>query len=241
MTTSAPVPYDPDIAKALAGLEKYTDQRPSSQGFSPSIFEIDRMTVSLIDRNTEEVVKELLVVPVMLREVRSYWARKGAGDAPDCRSTDGIKPAVIDDVEPQAATCAACPWNKFGTAEQGAGKKCKTKAVLFAVRVGADGTLIDGVVLRFSASNRAVNASIMAADKASAAAGVPRPLSVWKVGVGVQRAKNPDQQDYVYLKPEFAGTVRKDQAAKVVALVQELGPDGGADRFLAGAPATGAD
>lgn len=233
MSNNAPVPYDPKIAEALGGLARYVDQRPSTAGFAPSIYEIARVGGGLKDVSTGEVVPFLRVVPVMLREVRSYWARKGMGDAPDCRSTDGVKPVKEDGVEPQASDCATCPWNKFGTAEQGAGKKCKTRAVLFALSVGPDGKLLDGVVIRFSASNRAANNAITTADRKAAAAGVPRVLSIWKVTSGIEPAKQ-GKPDYVYLKPEFDGVVRHEDADRVVATIRELGPEGGADRFLAG-------
>lgn len=240
MSENAPVPYDPKIAEALAGLGRYVDQRPSTAGFAPSIYEIDRMSGALRDVSTGDSVPFLRVVPVMLREVRSYWARKGMGDAPDCRSTDGVRPVKEDGVEPQAADCATCPWNKFGTAEQGGGKKCKTRAVLFALSVAEDGRLLDGVVIRFSASNRSANNAITVADKKAAAAGVPRALSIWKIASCVDRPGH-GKPDYIYLKPEFAGVVRKEDAERVITTIKELGPEGGADRFLAGSKTDAAE
>ncbi len=241
MSNNAPVPYDPAIAEALGGLAKYVDQRPSTSGFAPAILEIDRVGGGLVDVNTGEAFPSINIVPVMLREVRSYWARKGTGDKPDCRSTDGVRPVKDGDVEPQSPECATCPWNKFKTAETGKGKKCKTKAVLFGLRMGGDGRLLDGVVIRFSASNRSANQAIQTADKKAAEAGVPRPLSIWKVGSCIERAKKQGDMDYVFLKPEFAGVVPKDQAQRVVETIKELGPEGGADRFLAGSSDSAAE
>lgn len=57
--------------------------------------------------------------------------------SPDCSSEDGVNGFGMidpddDDEEKAAHECASCPWNQFGTALTGGGKRCGEKAVLYA-------------------------------------------------------------------------------------------------------------
>lgn len=70
---------------------------------------------------------QVVVVGVGPNVAKTYYAGayvSGNTEAPDCASTDGIRPdAGVAD--PQAATCATCPMNQFGSRVTEAGKKGK--------------------------------------------------------------------------------------------------------------------
>lgn len=70
---------------------------------------------------------QVVVVGVGPNVAKTYYAGayvSGNTEAPDCASTDGIRPdAGVAD--PQASTCATCPMNQFGSRVTEAGKKGK--------------------------------------------------------------------------------------------------------------------
>lgn len=54
---------------------------------------------------------------------KAYWEdEKNVGGRPDCASLDGITPYVQ---EPVNIDCISCPNNRWGSATQGKGKRCK--------------------------------------------------------------------------------------------------------------------
>lgn len=66
---------------------------------------------------------------------KAYYARgfeEGVEAKPDCFSNDGVKPDA-NAPEPQAKSCANCPFNAFGSATTGKGKACRdTKRMAIA-------------------------------------------------------------------------------------------------------------
>jgi hypothetical protein len=70
---------------------------------------------------------QVVVVGVGPNVSKTYYAGayvSGNTDAPDCASTDGIRPdAGVAD--PQSAACATCPMNQFGSRVTEGGKKGK--------------------------------------------------------------------------------------------------------------------
>jgi hypothetical protein len=70
---------------------------------------------------------QVVVVGVGPNVSKTYYAGayvSGNTEAPDCASTDGIRPdAGVAD--PQASSCATCPMNQFGSRITEAGKKGK--------------------------------------------------------------------------------------------------------------------
>lgn len=86
-------------------------------------------------RGEEKVPSVLGVILFSQRPMRTWWASAEISDKPpECYSIDGIKPDADSD-NVQADTCAECPWDKFGTAEKGRGKACKTRAADFVLEL----------------------------------------------------------------------------------------------------------
>lgn len=232
---------DPKILERAKALASVVDQRVSKSG-AVSMYEIDRLRGGF--RGPDGATKpSLRVIPLLLRETRAYWAKEGTGDRPDCRSINGLVPLDERDgpedhtnPAPQSETCSSCPWNKFGTDQHGRGKKCKTKATLFAAEVGPDGRATGSVIgVRFSLSNRSVGEAIAAADRKVAELKVPRFLTVWELTTSVWEAKGKKgAQDYTYFNPTVVGYCDAADAEDVVKTSEGLA-DGGADNFLRGA------
>ena len=73
----------------------------------------------------EDMDNPLEVIILALRGERAYYDTDYDAEnasSPTCYSFDGDRPHPDAD-EPQGETCAACPWNEFGT--KGKGKACK--------------------------------------------------------------------------------------------------------------------
>jgi hypothetical protein len=88
-----------------------------------------------------EVRYELPVVIVDAREsvskeyYKKKWGERDGGDevsAPDCQSLDGVSPdrGVAVPVNP---TCQLCPFNAWGSADTGKGKRCSDYKLLIVV------------------------------------------------------------------------------------------------------------
>jgi len=84
----------------------------------------------------DETFKELDVIIVHQKLVRSYWAEgleeSGGGSSPDCFSQDSI--AGIGD---PGGDCHGCPMAEFGSADKGSGQACKQMRQLFVLRPGS--------------------------------------------------------------------------------------------------------
>lgn len=222
---------DLDRVRALMAA---ADQRPSNAGFgSVTVYEISKMGGWMNTKDKDAPARpSIRIIPLVLRETRAYWARKGLGSAPDCRSINGLEPIKDKDHQPQAETCASCPWNKFGTAENGGkGKKCKTKAVLFAMEVAPDGSHVGPVVLRFSMANRNVPDMILAADRAAKAMNLPRFLTYWEVKTKVSKGA---VTDFIHFAPECVGKVPVEKATSTLDLMEQVVSQ--ADTFLSASP-----
>lgn len=80
------------------------------------------------DPRTDEPANaiELAIIRVNPGMSKAYYAtgyQEGADAKPDCFSNDGIKPDA-QARDPQAKSCAACPFNSFGSSTTGKGKAC---------------------------------------------------------------------------------------------------------------------
>jgi hypothetical protein len=105
------------------------------EGFSPA--DLDRINVPAGGATSwevptltgEESVKTIEGVVVARGRRRAYWpdSYSGANDAPACSSHDGLVGIPNDELDEPGpgGECAACPFNEFGSAENGAGKACK--------------------------------------------------------------------------------------------------------------------
>ncbi len=73
-----------------------------------------------------DLVREFEGVILHQGMAKSYWKKSlddgGSTGPPDCASVDGLTPYSK---EPVSQSCAACPLNKFGSAENGRGKACR--------------------------------------------------------------------------------------------------------------------
>jgi len=87
----------------------------------------------------DNAVKDFSGVILDQYSTKAYWEDEDAdGAPPDCQSVGGIVPASWVK-EPQTGTCAACPHNRFGTASQGRGKRCKDNKRLVIRLIDVDG------------------------------------------------------------------------------------------------------
>lgn len=82
-----------------------------------------------------ELEKEFEAVILYHHPMLSYYKEKynGANEAPNCSSIDGI--TGIDRDTGEMKSCKDCPFNEFGSGENG-GKACKVKRRIFLLRKG---------------------------------------------------------------------------------------------------------
>lgn len=83
--------------------------------------------------------KELHGIVVAKFPVRAFWDPTkpvGSGGPPLCSSNDGVKP--LERPTKQAATCAECKQNQFGTGKEGVGKACKSGLNVFFLEPGEE-------------------------------------------------------------------------------------------------------
>lgn len=73
------------------------------------------------------------------RPMRAFWhpQKEMDGSPPSCWSMDSLKPHDASSKK-EAESCGSCPWNQLGTAKQGKGRACKTKASDFLIEINED-------------------------------------------------------------------------------------------------------
>lgn len=132
----------PDEKKSeLMGPEQLDELFGGTMGRPTSM--MDTLTVyragkeDYFRRGEEKVPSVTGVLLYSQRPMRTFWANSEISDSPpDCHSIDSIRPDSESD-NVQADTCAACPHDKFGSAQKGKGKACKTRAADFILEVKA--------------------------------------------------------------------------------------------------------
>ena len=84
--------------------------------------------------DSSDIAKEFKAVILYHHPMSVYYKEKynGASNPPDCSSIDGKQGT---DSESEIHDCSSCPYNKFGSGENGA-KACKQKRRLFLLREG---------------------------------------------------------------------------------------------------------
>lgn len=251
-TENLPTTYDAAWAKRMAEASEAADQRVSA-GHALVDTILDFKKGDFLDARFPDqpprAPGSVFVVPVLIRESRTFWMKpveKGeAPHAPDCKSVNGLEPVQpapvadatpLDDVlQPQAKTCAECPWNKFGTADNGGGgKKCKTGGNLFGIEVDAAGKPVGSILVRYSASNSDVNKAIDLADRQAKERSLPRVLTIWRLDAGRGKFSGGD---FKFLRPSVAGPAPKELYPVIEKTLENLREAGAVDRFLG---ATGA-
>lgn len=87
------------------------------------------------DADSPDMVKEIKAVILYHQPVHAYYKEKytGGSQPPDCGSMDGH--IGIDHETGEVKDCKDCPFNKFGSGENGA-KACKQKRRLYLLREG---------------------------------------------------------------------------------------------------------
>jgi hypothetical protein len=85
--------------------------------------------------DSPDMVKEFKAVILYQHPVHSFYKEKytGGNTPPDCASIDGHK--GLDAETAEVKSCKDCPYNKFGSGENGA-KACKQKRRLYILRAG---------------------------------------------------------------------------------------------------------
>jgi hypothetical protein len=87
-----------------------------------------------------EPIEEFLGTIIFAKKSNVYYKgryKSGSTELPDCASSDGLLPNK-DIEKPVHKECKTCPYNAFGSADDGDGKKCKNTQPLF-ILVDNDG------------------------------------------------------------------------------------------------------
>lgn len=98
---------------------------------------------------------EAVVVSVNPQRSKVYYAKgytEGSDEKPECYSNNGLTPE-LDAATPQAAKCAACKHNVFGSKITDDGRKAKACADSMRLAVAAAGQLNDPMLLRVPAAS----------------------------------------------------------------------------------------
>lgn len=85
------------------------------------------------DPDAPDMLRELTGVIVDHHPINAYWAEKFSGQntPPDCSSMDGKHGEGAP-----GGSCANCPFNQFGSGEDGNGKACKNMHRVYLLRSG---------------------------------------------------------------------------------------------------------
>ncbi len=94
------------------------------------------LTFQIGDDDDPEIEKELRGVIVYHHPVNTFWRESYSGNnaQPDCASYDG-KTGVRTETG-EVVDCESCPYNQYGSAENGRGKACKNSHRLYILREG---------------------------------------------------------------------------------------------------------
>lgn len=87
------------------------------------------------DPDEPDMEKEIVGVIVDQHAVNAYWAVKysGQNNPPDCSSMDGKEGVTSDGVK---KPCNSCPYNEWGSDEDGRGKACKNMRRIYILPEG---------------------------------------------------------------------------------------------------------
>lgn len=93
------------------------------------------------DPDNPDTVKEIVGVIVDHHPVNAFWADRYAGqnNPPDCSALDGKVGMVRGSATGAAGErrpCNSCPYNEWGSAEEGGGKACKNMHRIYILREG---------------------------------------------------------------------------------------------------------
>lgn len=88
------------------------------------------------DEDNPESATEIVGVILYHHPVNAYWREKfeGGNEQPDCSSYDGKM--GVDKETGECKSCGDCPYNQFGSGENGSGKACKNVHRIYILREG---------------------------------------------------------------------------------------------------------
>ena len=88
------------------------------------------------DEDTPDSATEIVGVILYHHPVNAYWKEKfdGSNEQPDCSSYDGKQ--GVERETGECKDCASCPFNQFGSGENGSGKACKNVHRVYILREG---------------------------------------------------------------------------------------------------------
>lgn len=88
------------------------------------------------DEDNPESATEIVGVILYHHPVNAYWREKfeGGNEQPDCSSYDGKM--GIDRETGECKSCGDCPYNQFGSGDNGSGKACKNVHRIYILREG---------------------------------------------------------------------------------------------------------
>lgn len=240
--TNAVATIPDQLPAYLAGNDTSNDEALSglSLGGFPHI-KLNSTRFQAVEGDNEYTINALELPVVILRAapgVRKAWyATKynpnssDPGRGPDCFSQDSIKPHGAS-TTPQAANCASCPHNAFGSGTDQDGKPTKGKAcsdnkqlAIFtqaAAQAGAENTIFGMKLPPASLKNFAVYVKSLSSKR------VPLSASLTIVGFD-------PQSSYPVLVFRFGGLLNEQQYAKI----QELAHGEEAEAIIASLPDAG--
>lgn len=146
------------------------------------------------------------VNPAQKLMVKSYYKglfNPDEASGPDCQSFDGVKPAGFV-AKPMASRCFDCQFNKWGSADNGKGKKCADSKHLFVAK--ADD--VNGVVYCLNVPATSLK-SLEAYSKEMNAKGAPLEAAVTQLSFS-------DDETYPVLQFDFVAFLNKENAAKAI-------------------------
>ena len=97
-----------------------------------------------------DTVKDIVGHIIYWHNCNQYYATEygdGEQGPPACASSDGLKPDGGEN--PMAGPCRQCPYNEYGSGDDGRGKKCQNTIRLYVLR---DGDIIPSVIKASPAS-----------------------------------------------------------------------------------------
>lgn len=180
----------------------------------------------LVKDGEEKTVKSLELKVVVLRAKQGFEKRyyaeaydpnAGEAKAPDCHSSDGIKPAAGCS-NPQNASCAGCPQNQFGSGvnqngEPTKGKACSDRKQLAVLYPNPDTKELEVYGLSLPpASLKAFGAYVNLLTTNN----IPLPAAFTTIGFD-------EKASYPVLTFSFGGVMGEKEAAQVIPMID--GPE----------------
>lgn len=118
--------FSESVSQEMEGLD-LSFERIKIPSAGSTVFEVPG------EDDDTDTVKEFSAVILHHHTLNAFYKTKytGGNNPPDCGSFDGI----TGEGDP-GGSCAACPYNQFGSADEGNGKACKNRRRIYVLREG---------------------------------------------------------------------------------------------------------